>query len=153
MSVINWSVKKFSELSVDELYELLQLRFDVFVIEQQSIYPDLDNKDKQCFHLLGKLEDTNEIVAYSRLLPSGLSYDDLSIGRVLTALKHRKSNFGKELMKRSVEELERMYPNQSIRISAQIYLIKFYNSFGFIEHGEIYDEDGIEHIEMVRRAQ
>jgi ElaA protein len=131
-----------------ELYEILQLRSDVFVIEQECIYRDLDDKDQKCYHLMGFIEDTDQCVAYSRIVPPHISYEEPSIGRVLTALDYRKHQFGKELMQVSISEIKKRYPNQSIRISAQVYLIKFYNSFGFKEIGESYDEDGIEHIEM-----
>lgn len=149
MPILTWTFKHFRDLSANELYELLQLRSDVFVIEQQCIYRDLDDKDQKCDHLLGRIEETGELAAYSRIVPPGVSYEEPSIGRVLTSLNHRKSNFGKELMRRSIEELSLLYPDQSIRIGAQTYLNKFYNSFGFVESGEAYDEDGIEHIEMV----
>lgn len=144
-----WSTKHFSELTAVELYEILQLRSDVFVIEQQCIYRDLDDKDQTCYHLLGRIEDTGELAAYSRIVPPAVSYEEPSIGRVLTALKYRKNNFGRELMQKSIEETQKRYSNQPIRIGAQTYLTKFYTSLGFVQQGKPYDEDGIEHIEMV----
>lgn len=149
MPILTWTFKHFQDLSADELYELLQLRSDVFVIEQQCIYRDLDDKDLKCYHLFGRIEETGELAAYSRIVPPGVSYEEPSIGRVVTSLNHRKSNFGRELMQKGIKELLLLYPGQPIRIGAQTYLIKFYNSFGFMESGEAYDEDGIEHIEMV----
>lgn len=147
-----WTAKHFSELSSTELYEILQLRSDVFVIEQKCVYRDLDDKDQTCYHLLGRVEETGELVAYSRIVPPGVSYEEPSIGRVLTALKSRKNNFGRELMRKSIQETQLRYPGKSIRIGAQTYLTKFYASLGFVEQGKPYDEDGIEHIEMVLAA-
>lgn len=144
-----WTIKHFSALTATELYEILQLRSDVFVIEQQCIYRDLDDKDQKSYHLLGRIEETGELAAYSRIVPPGVSYKEPSIGRVLTALKYRKNNFGRELMQKSIEETHKLYPNQPIRIGAQTYLTKFYTSLGFVEQGKPYDEDGIEHIEML----
>lgn len=145
---MNLSVSPFSSLSPKDLYELLQLRSDVFIIEQNCIYRDLDDKDYKCHHLMGRME-TGELVACSRLVPPGVSYKEPSIGRVATALKYRKHQLGRKLMQRSIDEVKRLYPNQGIRISAQFYLVDFYNSFGFIVQGESYDEDGLEHIEML----
>lgn len=150
MNQLSWTCTHFSSLTVGELYELLQVRSDVFVIEQQCIYPDLDNKDQKCFHLMGRIPETGELAAYARIVPAGISYEEPSIGRVLTALKFRSNKFGKELLQHSIEAVESHYPNQPIRIGAQTYLRAFYTSFGFAEVGEPYDEDGIEHIEMVR---
>lgn len=144
-----WTIEYFSELTSTELYEIIQLRSDVFVIEQECIYRDLDDKDRSCYHLIGRIQETNEFAAYSRIVPPGVSYEEPSIGRVLTALKHRKNNFGRQLMQKSIQETKRLYPNQSIRIGAQTYLTKFYTSLGFVEQGRPYDEDGIEHVEMV----
>lgn len=148
MKTVIWSLSSFESLSASELYALLQLRSDVFVIEQQCIYRDLDDKDKQCHHLLGYTQ-TGELAAYSRIVPPTVSYHEPSIGRVLTNPTYRGKNLGKELMQKSIEEIRKMFPNQAIRISAQLYLLNFYRSFGFVEVGESYDEDGIEHIEMV----
>lgn len=150
MHPLNWTIRHFSSLTVNELYELLQLRSDVFVIEQQCIYRDPDDKDQHCYHLMGRIPETGELAAYARIVPPGISYEEPSIGRVLTALKHRRSQFGKALMQRSIEAVQTYYPDQPIRIGAQTYLLAFYNSCGFVETGEPYDEDGIEHIEMVR---
>lgn len=146
---LTWMTKHFSELTSAELYEILQLRSDVFVIEQQCIYRDSDDKDQRCYHLLGRIEETGELAAYSRIVPPGVSYEEPSIGRVLTALKYRKNSFGRELMRKSIEETQKFYSNQPIRIGAQTYLTKFYTSLGFVRQGKPYDEDGIEHIEMV----
>lgn len=150
MDQLNWICAHFSSLTVDELYELLQVRADVFVIEQQCIYKDLDDKDRNCYHLLGKNRETGKLEAYSRIVPPGISYEEPSIGRILTTQSSRGNNLGKELLEKSIGETQKLYPNHPIRIGAQTYLIRFYNSFGFVEQGEPYDEDGIEHIEMVK---
>lgn len=147
--MLKWEFKPFSELSVTDLYEVIQLRSAVFIVEQACIYSDLDDKDQESFHLLGRLKSTEELVAYSRILPAGISFKEPSIGRVLTCPTHRKSGFGKELMQESIHEIKRLYPSQDVRIGAQTYLLSFYNSFGFKEVGKPYDEDGIEHIEMI----
>lgn len=145
---MNFRLTSFSSLSPTDLYDLLQLRSDVFIIEQNCIYRDLDDKDQKCHHLFGRIE-TGELVACSRIVPPGVSYEEPSIGRVATAQKYRRHNFGRELMQQSIDAIHKLYPNQSIRISAQFYLVNFYNSFGFEVQGESYDEDGIEHIEML----
>lgn len=148
MQHLNWVLKSFSELTTSELYTLLQLRSEVFVVEQTCIYQDIDNKDLKCHHLMG-LDETGKLVAYARIVPPGISFEEASIGRVLTAFAVRKKKYGIELLAKSIEATRKLYPNQNIRIGAQTYLIRFYNSFGFVEQGEPYDEDGIEHIEML----
>ncbi len=144
----NWVLKHFSELTTKELYNLLQIRSEVFVVEQNCVYQDIDSKDVNGYHLLGVDFNSDTIVAYARLLPAGISYDLPSIGRVLTAPKHRSIGLGKELMTQCLQSLQTVFPNQGCKISAQLYLLKFYNSFGFVEIGLPYDEDGIPHIEM-----
>lgn len=145
---MNWLLKKFETLTPFELYAILQLRNEVFAIEQNCIYPDMDNKDQQSLHLMcwGK----QQLFAYSRIIPAGISYSEASIGRVVTARSVRQNGIGKMLMQKSIESLYSSYGHQPIRIGAQCYLIKFYKSFGFIEEGNMYLEDGIEHIEMVK---
>lgn len=153
MERLVWNLRHFDELTNIELYEILQLRSEVFVVEQNCVYLDLDGKDQFCFHLTGRSKDGGQLCAYSRIVPPGLSFTEPSIGRILTPLKYRKQNYGKELLVKSIEETEKQYPGQSIRIGAQTYLIKFYNSFGFVESSEPYDEDGIEHVEMLRKVE
>lgn len=148
MSRLNWVLKSFSDLTTTELYTILQLRSEVFVVEQRCIYQDIDNKDQSCHHLMG-LDQTGKLIAYARIVPPGISFNEASIGRVLTSFDVRRKQYGIELLKISIEQTRKLYPNHSIRIGAQTYLIRFYNSFGFIEQGESYDEDGIEHIEML----
>lgn len=145
----NWILKEFDELTVQELYAILQLRNEVFSIEQNCIYPDMDNKDQQAFHLM--CFENEKLIGYTRLLPPGIAYSDPSIGRVVTAQTVRKTGVGKELMSRSIEACFNLYGNTGITLSAQLYLKKFYESFGFKTTGDIYLEDGIEHIKMIRK--
>ena len=145
---MNWILKPFTDLTATELYAILQLRNEVFVVEQDCVYQDLDNKDQPAFHLMAW--NDNILCAYTRLIPPGIAYAEPSIGRVVTKPSERRTGLGKELMKRSLHELEKLYGKQPVRIGAQLYLLAFYQSLGFGQQGEIYDEDGIEHIEMVK---
>lgn len=146
---MNWLLKKFEDLTPFELYAIIQLRNEVFIVEQNCIYQDADNKDKFAYHLMGRNDDM--LIAYTRLLPPGISYTEPSIGRVVTSPKARGTGLGRELMLKSIEEVYKLFGKQSIRIGAQLYLKAFYSSLGFLHTGEIYLEDGIEHIEMVKR--
>jgi ElaA protein len=146
--MITWEVKKFDELSLKELYTILRLRSEVFVVEQNCVFQDMDNKDQSCYHLMGW--ENNELIAYTRLVPPGILNQFSSIGRVVTAAAARGTGIGKLLMEKSIEELEKMSGRGLIKIGAQLYLKEFYNSFGFKQSGDIYDEDGIDHIEMIR---
>ena len=148
---VTWLAKHFSELTTVELYDILQLRTDVFVVEQQCIFQDLDNKDQACFHLWAEDED-RKILACTRIVPGGISYAEASIGRVATARNARGTGLGRELMKNSITYLEELYGKVDIKIGAQLYLKEFYSSFGFIQSSDIYDEDGIDHIEMHRAS-
>lgn len=150
MNMVRWSLHQFGELTPPDLYELLTLRSAVFVVEQQCVFLDMDNKDQQSWHLLGKIN--NQLVAYTRLLPAGLAYESCSIGRVVTADTVRRTGVGKLLMEESINCCEKLFGKGAIEIGAQLYLEKFYQSFGFIREGEIYLEDGIEHIHMIRTA-
>ncbi|RYF96996.1 MAG: GNAT family N-acetyltransferase [Chitinophagaceae bacterium] len=144
---MNWTLKEFNELTIHELYAILQLRAEVFVVEQNCVFQDIDNKDQKAYHLLGYAD--NKLAAYTRLLPAGFPYAEASIGRVVTASFARNSGIGKKLMTESIDTLFRLYGRQPIRIGAQLYLKKFYETFGFQQTSEIYLEDGIEHIEML----
>jgi len=146
--MLTWTIKPFSELAPQELYLILRLRSEVFVVEQNCVFQDMDNKDQYCYHLMGW--QNNELVAYTRIVPPGISYDLPSIGRVVTSPKARQSGIGKLLMEKSIEELTGLYGKTSIRIGAQLYLQKFYSYFGFLQSSDVYDEDGIDHIEMTR---
>lgn len=145
---INWTLKIFPELTVDELYRILQLRSEVFVVEQNCVFQDMDNKDQKCHHLMGWAGE--DLAAYVRIVPPGVSYKEPSIGRVVSSPKYRGRGAGRQLMETAISETLQLHGNQPIRIGAQLYLKQFYNSLGFEAEGEIYMEDGIEHIEMVR---
>ncbi|MBL4676051.1 MAG: GNAT family N-acetyltransferase [Mucilaginibacter sp.] len=145
---LRYIIKHFTELTTAELYALLRLRAEVFVVEQNCVYLDLDGKDQQSFHLLYYADD--ELAAYTRLVPAGLSFNEISIGRVITSPRHRGTGLGKKLIDASIEGCYEKFGHQTIRIGAQLYLLTFYQSFGFVEQGEVYDEDGIPHIEMVK---
>jgi ElaA protein len=144
---INWTLKKFESLTVDELYALLQLRSEVFVVEQNCVFQDMDNKDQACYHLMGWQE--GQLIACTRLVPPGVIYNIPSIGRVVTSPQARGNGIGRLLMEKSIIECDTLFGPQTIKIGAQLYLLKFYSSFGFVSSSEVYVEDGIEHIEML----
>jgi len=146
---MNWTVKKFDALTLDELYAILQLRSEVFGVEQNCVYQDMDNKDQFCFHMMCWKD--NRLVAYTRLVPPGVSYTEPSIGRVVTSPDVRRSGLGKTLVEKSITEILKIYGKSPIKIGAQLYLKKFYESFDFEQSGDIYDEDGIPHIHMTRK--
>ena len=145
---IQWMLKKFEELSAIELYKIMQLRNEVFVVEQNCVYQDADNKDISSWQFMGW--DNEKLVAFTRLLPPGLAYEQASIGRVVTSPSARGSGIGKELMQQSIKEIKDLFGEVPIKIGAQLYLQKFYTALGFVQTSEIYLEDGIQHIEMVR---
>ncbi len=147
---MNWKIKSFSELNNYELYAILKLRAKVFVVEQDCVFQDMDDKDQKSLHLMGFEND--ELVAYSRLLPSGVSYKEASIGRVVTDPDYRRKGLGKELMQNSITKLFEHYGQQPVRIGAQCYLNDFYQSFGFVNSSDEYLEDGIPHVEMLKHA-
>jgi ElaA protein len=144
---LTWILKPFRDLSINELYELLRLRSEVFIVEQNCVFLDQDNKDKESWHLMGWYG--NELIAYVRILPPGLVHKFPSIGRVVTSLKHRGMGAGRELMNEAIKRTQDLFAGHSIQIGAQLYLKKFYQSLGFEQSGEIYLDDGIEHIEMI----
>lgn len=144
---IDWKYKQFGDLTPDELYTIMRLRSEVFVMEQNCLFLDADNKDQSSFHVMGW---NNELlVAYARLVPAGISYSEPSIGRVVTSPAARSLGMGKKLMEVAINILYKTWGNTDIKIGAQLYLEKFYNSFGFQRSSDIYMEDGIEHIEML----
>ena len=146
---INWTCTSFHELSPESLYEILRLRSEVFVVEQQCIYLDMDDKDQSSHHLMGRVE--GKLLAYARLLPPGVSYPDASsIGRVVSSPSARNQGLGKILMGEAILRTSNLYPDVNIKIGAQLYLLDFYKSLGFDPIGEPYLEDGIPHIEMMR---
>ena len=148
---ITWYHKHFKNLSTTELYQILQLRSEVFIVEQNCPFQDLDDKDIKCYHLMGFDTDSQKVMAYTRIVPAGVSYEEASIGRVVTSPLARGNGIGKQLMKNSIELLEELYGGISIKIGAQLYLKKYYESFDFQQIEEVYLEDGIEHILMIRK--
>lgn len=143
---MNFIIKSFSELTTSELYQILQLRSEVFVVEQDCVYQDIDFKDQKALHILGFKNDT--IIAYTRIFKPGYYFENASIGRVVVKESERKFGYGHELMKVSIKAIETEFKVTEITISAQLYLKKFYESHGFIQIGETYLEDGIPHIRM-----
>jgi ElaA protein len=141
--------KSFNALSPQEMYELLRLRSEVFVVEQNCVFLDLDNKDQECIHLL--LYKDNHLAAYARLVPPGVAYKQMSIGRIITSPETRGTGLGKELVEMSIQECYNLFGQGPIKIGAQLYAKKFYESFGFVQTGEVYDEDGIDHIHMIKQ--
>ncbi|WP_288955507.1 GNAT family N-acetyltransferase [uncultured Polaribacter sp.] len=145
---MNFITKSFSELTTSELYQILQLRSEVFVVEQDCVYQDLDFKDQKALHVFGFKND--KIIAYTRLFKPGDYFDNSSIGRVVVAASERKYGYGFHLMEASIKAIEDHFNSSKITISAQVYLTKFYNSLRFNKVGEEYLEDGIPHIRMDR---
>ena len=143
----NWTDKKFNDLEPRELYAILQLRSEVFVVEQNCVFQDMDNKDQVSHHLMGWQGD--KLVAYSRIVPAGISYVEFSIGRIVSSPAVRGQGIGRVLVNKSIQLAYSLHGKGVIRIGAQYYLRGFYESFGFCKAGEIYLEDGIEHIEML----
>jgi len=140
--------KKFSELNIDELYQILRLRTEVFVVEQNCVYQDLDNKDQKAIHIYYKEND--EIVAYTRIFKSGDYYKNPSIGRVVVSKKKRGKELGKKIMIFSIEYIKKNLKCDKIELSAQKYLDKFYKDLGFQKTGKDYLEDGIPHQRMIK---
>lgn len=147
MNII-WHFKEFDELTTKELYEILQLRAEVFVVEQDCPYNDVDGKDVKCSHLWAELD--GKVVACTRIVPPGISYAEPSIGRVATHYDYRHLKLGYQLMDHSIQIIENIYPSKSIRISAQSYLKNFYEKCGFKQVSDEYLEDDIPHMEMLR---
>ena len=145
---IQWKIKPFRALSLTEMYSLLQLRSQVFVVEQNCVYQDIDGKDAKALHLMGEYD--GKIVAYCRLFKSGDYFQEASIGRVVIDAKYRDKKWGHEMMKQAIAGIETHFKETKIIISAQLYLQKFYESHGFVQTSEMYLEDDIPHIEMKR---
>jgi len=145
---MNWMCLTFSQLSTKQLYELLKLRVDIFVVEQTCPYPELDNIDcaKDVYHLLGYQH--GKIIAYSRLISPGLSYKNTSFGRVAIDKSKRGNGLGQELVATILDYCQQLWPNQNIDIGAQEYLLEFYEAFGFKAISEVYLEDDLPHIDM-----
>lgn len=148
MNELNWKCTFFDALTVTELYDIIKLRNEVFVVEQNCVFQDADNKDQQCYHLSGYLGSS--LAAYARLVPAGVIYPKVSIGRVITSPYFRKAGFGKSLMQKAIDECYHLFGKEDIKIGAQLYLKNFYASFGFKQTSEMYLEDNIPHIEMIK---
>ena len=142
---------KFNELEGIELYEILKLRSEVFVVEQECCYNDVDGLDIEAIHM--RIISDGTLVAYLRIIPIHPNYNALSLGRVITSMEHRQEGLGKVLLKNAVEYIVTELKEDVITISAQFRLVKFYSEFGFKEQGEIYLEDGIDHIKMIFTKQ
>lgn len=145
---IEFEVKSFKEIDTEELYKILRLRAEVFVVEQDCVYQDIDNKDQKALHIIGT--KNQEVVAYTRIFDEGYYFDKASIGRVVVAEGERKFGYGHDLIKESISAIETHFKTKNIKISAQTYLKNFYEKHGFIKIGEEYLEDGIPHIAMLK---
>ena len=143
------TVKAFDELTTKELYQILRLRSAVFVVEQDCVYQDVDNRDQKALHVIGK--KGGEIVAYTRIFKPGDYFENVSIGRVVVSQDQRKYGLGKQIMQASLATIEQKFTNKPIEISAQSYLLKFYTELGFNAFGEEYLEDGIPHMRMLKK--
>ncbi|MCF4100627.1 GNAT family N-acetyltransferase [Gillisia sp. M10.2A] len=140
--------KTFEDLTIEELYQILRLRAEVFVVEQDCVYQDIDNKDKKALHVLGI--KNSEVIAYTRCFKPGDYFKEASIGRVVVDAKERKYGYGHDLLKESIDQIEKTFYTTTIKLSAQQYLTKFYESHGFNQVGKGYLEDGIPHIAMLK---
>lgn len=146
--MLDIQTKTFNQLNTTELYDLLQLRSEVFVVEQDCVYQDIDGKDQKALHILGYRG--SKLVAYTRIFQPGDYFDEASIGRVVVKEKERQYGFGYDIMNASIEAIKKNFKTSEIRISAQTYLKRFYNNLGFKEIGEEYLEDGIPHVNMIK---
>jgi len=145
--MIVWKCKHFKDLSAYELYDILRLRNEVFVVEQNCVFQDADNKDQHCYHLCGWKND--QLIAYVRLVPPGTYYEEPSIGRVVTSPSERRTGAGRLLMQKAIEECFKIFGRQNIKIGAQLYLKKFYESLRFHQVSDVYLEDNIPHVKML----
>ena len=145
---MDFFIKSFSELTTSELYQILQLRAEVFVVEQDCVYQDVDGKDQKSLHIFGI--KNQQIVAYTRIFKPGDYFKNASIGRVVVVASERKYGFGNALMETSIGAIKNYFKVDQITISAQVYLKNFYESHGFLQVGNDYLEDGIPHIEMLK---
>ena len=151
-SPMHWQWLSFNELNASDLYQILRLRQAVFAVEQNCVYQDCDNVDQQCWHLLGREPSSTAISAYLRVVPAGIKYREIAIGRVVTAADARDKGYGRVLMQEGIKRVEQQWPDSAIRISAQAHLEHFYGSLNFTRVSEPYQEDGIPHIEMLRAS-
>ena len=144
---MNWHLKRFEELTTNELYEILRARAEVFVVEQTCIYQDCDLKDQKSWHLYS--EENGEIVTYMRIIEKGVSYPEISMGRLLTRENHRKSGLSRQTIERGLDFVVNTLGESKIRVSGQLYMKEFYESMGFCTTSDVYLEDEIEHVEML----
>ena len=153
MKNIQWRIQTFQQLELKQLFDLLKLRVDVFVVEQACAYSELDEYDRylETRHLSGQ-DKFGELIAYARLLPPGLRYSEVNLGRVVVKAYLRKQGIGHQLVQTALQEISRCWPQTTMRISAQDYLQRFYEQYGFARVSDVYLEDGIPHVEMVREA-
>ena len=151
VSQLQWQCLRFEELSNQQLHQIFAARCAVFILEQKCPYQDIDGKDPHCHHLIA-WDDDDEVAAYVRIVPAGLSFAEPSIGRVLSSKKWRGTGIGKNLIANGIANLRQLYPHTAIRIGAQAYLEKFYASFGFETVSEMYLEDDIPHVDMLLAA-
>ncbi len=147
---MNILVKTFDQLTIDELHDLLQLRSEVFVVEQDCAYQDIDGKDRKALHVIGLKDD--KIVAYTRCFKPGIYFKEASIGRVVVDEAYRKFKSGHDIMSASIAAIKEYYQTETIKLSAQVYLTKFYESHGFNQIGEGYLEEDIPHIAMEKSS-
>ena len=152
MDKIKWEIKPFNKLNLDEFHNIIALRIAVFVVEQNCPYQELDGKDSAAYHVIG-VDVNNNVVATARILPKGIAYDEIAIGRVVTSQSIRKYKKGHELMQKCMDFIQNKFPNENVKLSAQSHLVKYYGKHGFKETGKHYLEDGIPHSEMIYIAQ
>lgn len=153
MPNLRWEVKTFQQLTVEQLFEVLQLRVNVFVVEQGCLYPELDDFDRhvETQHLSGR-DECDQLMAYARILPPGLNFCEVSIGRFVVKAAARGKGIGHELLRTALDVIRQCWPGSAIRISAQEYLQEFYEQHGFTRVSALYREDGIPHVEMLKES-
>jgi ElaA protein len=147
--MIQWQLKQYEELTVPELYEIMRLRQEVFVVEQKCAFIDADGKDQHCQHLSGYLN--GRLITYARIVPPGVSYPEPSLGRIVSSTGVRGQGYGRQLMDKALEVVQQIHGPLTLKIEAQLYLKSFYESYGFVAEGEHYILDDILHIEMLRK--
>jgi len=147
---MEWKIKKFNQLSTLELYDILKAREEIFIIEQECLYYDIDSKDLDAIHIFAMEE--GQVACYLRILEKGARFDEVSIGRVITRPAYRRKGYGEQMMEKAIHYIEEVMGESEIRISAQTYLEKFYGNVGFEIVSDVYLEDGIDHCEMLYKS-
>lgn len=150
--MLTYTFKPFDALTAREVYEVMRARQAVFVLEQTCLYPDIDDWDPPSHHLIARDAD-GDLVGYLRIVPPGERYEEPSIGRVLTTAKVRRHGYGRQIMQEGIRRVGELFPGRDIRLPAQCYLERFYQELGFVTVSDPFDEDGIPHVEMLRRAR